>query len=665
VKQRTFRILAVSLLVMTIAVVFGQVAGFSFVNIDDGVYVSENPHVREGLSREGVSWAFRAARSGHWHPLTWLSHMLDVELFGLWAGGHHLMNLLIHLAGTLVLLGLLERMTGSFWRSLAVAALFAFHPAHVEAVAWVADRKDLLSTLFALLAVRAYVEYARGARVVPYMVSLLLFALALTAKAMVVTVPLLLLLLDHWPLRRGGEAGKGFGRPAKTSVGAGNRTLRPRDWAILIREKVPFLLLSIGASVLTLYTMTGRASGVWSGDPLSGRLAHALSSYLHHLLKTCWPVDLAVHYPVRTAIPMWEWATGLLVLAAGTAFAVYGRRRYPYALTGWLWFLVALLPVSGLAFRGSTPTADRYTYLSHIGLFVLLAWGASDLAARWGGSPARHLLRSAGVCLLGLLCLLSFQQVRHWRDSRSLFLHAVRVSPESALARTNLGLALASRGENGEAEKQFRAALQSRPDSVEAHRNLGVVLARMGRIPEAAGQLEEAARLQPDAAEVWSYLARCHLALGRVEAAEAACRKALALEPGHPRALVNLGEALLRRGKVQEAEEMYRRGLRRFRGDGTRPMSGLAAALAAQGRLAEAVSIRRQLLRIRPGSGENWYRLAVESYLLGDRAAAIRYCRRARDLGYEGVEAGFLERLEPPWLRAGSFAEKLWRQWPP
>ncbi len=645
-KQGTFRILALSLLVMTIGVVFGQVGGFSFVNIDDGVYVSENPYVRGGVSPEGAAWAFRSARSGHWHPLTWLSHMIDVELFGLWAGGHHLMNLLIHLAGTLVLLGLLERMTGSFWRSLAVAALFAFHPVHVETVTWVADRKDLLCTLFALLAVRAYVEYTRGARFVLFLVSLLLFALALTAKSMAVTLPLLLLLLDHWPLRRGGEAGKGFGRSAKTSAGAGNRTPRPRDWALLIREKVPFLLLSLGASLLTLHTMTGRASGVWPGDPLSGRLAHALSSYLHHLLKTVWPVDLAVHYPVRAAIPTWEWAAGLIVLAAGTALVVYGRRRAPYALVGWLWFLVALLPVSGLVFRGSTPTADRYTYLPHIGLFILVAWGASDLAARRGGSPARHLLRSAAVCLLGLLCLLSFQQVRHWRDSRSLFLHAVRVSPQSALARTNLGLALASDKKNTEAADQFRAALRIRPDSVEAHRNLGIVLARMGRIPEAAGQLEEAARLRPDAAEVWSYLARCRLALGRAEGAETACRKALALEPGHPRALVNLGEALLSQGGVREAEEAYRRGLRRFRGDVARPMSGLAAALVAQGRLAEAVAIRRQLLHIRPGSGENWYRLAVESYLMGDRASAIRYCRRARDLGYEGVEAAFLERLK-------------------
>jgi len=645
VRQGTFRIPALILLVAAAAAVFGQVGGFAFVSIDDGAYVTENPHVREGLSREGVSWAFRAARSGHWHPLTWLSHMLDVELFGLWAGGHHLMNLLIHLANTLVLLGLLERMTGSFWRSLAVAALFAFHPAHVETVAWVADRKDLLSTLFGLLAVRAYVEYARYNRTLLYVASLVLFALALTAKSMAVTLPLLLLLLDRWPLGRAGEAGEGSGftgKPPKSRKWVG----RAGGWGHPIREKVPFLLLSLGVSLVTLHTMTGDLGGIRPEHPLSARLAHALSSYPHHLLKTVWPVDLAVHYTAGTPTPFWEWASGLLVLAAGTALVLRLQSRFPYALIGWFWFLIVLLPVSGLVHLGSTPWADRYTYFAQIGLFMLLVWGAADLTEWCGIARWRALLRCSAVALLATLCLLSFRQVGRWRDSRSLFLHAVRVSPQSALARNNLGFALASNGENEAAALQFRAALRIRPDSAGAQRNLGIVLARLGRIPEAAGHLEEAAHLQPEGAEVWTYLARCRLALGRLEAAGSACRKALALEPGHPRALINLGEALLRQGKARRAEKAYRLGVRRFRGDRTRPMSGLAGALAAQGRLDEAVAIRRQLLRIAPGFGENWYRLAVESYLMGDEASALEYCRRALELGYEGVEAAFLERLE-------------------
>jgi tetratricopeptide (TPR) repeat protein len=644
VKQRTFRIPALILLVTAAAAVFGQVGGFAFVSIDDGAYVTENPHVREGLSREGVSWAFRAGRSGHWHPTTWLSHMLDVELFGLWAGGHHLMNLLIHLANTLVLLGLLERMTGSFWRSLTVAALFAFHPAHVETVAWVADRKDLLSTLFGLLAVRAYVEYARDTRAVTYLASLLLFAVALGAKSMVVTLPLLLLLLDHWPLRRG-RTGRGDVQTGKASDGSGKRATGAR-WVPLILEKVPFLMLSLGASLATLQTMTGGNAKAWADDPLSARLAHALSSCLHQVIKTVDPVNLAVHYPARATIPMWEWAAGLFVLCAGTALVLYLRRRLPYALTGWFWFLTALLPVSGLVHIGGTPWADRYTYLPHIGLFILLAWGAADLAERCGSVRLRALLRCSGVALLSILCLLSFRQVGRWRDSRTLFEHAVRVSPRSVVARNNLGLALASQGRPRQAASQFREALRIRPDSAEAHRNLGIALARMGRVPEAAAHLEAAARLRPEGAEVRSYLARCYLVLGRIRAAEAACRRALTREPGHPRALVNLGEALLRQGKGREAEEAYRRGLRRFRGDVARPMGGLASALAAQGRWIDAVAVRRQLLRMRPGSGENWYRLAVESYLMGDRASAVRCLRRARELGYQGLEADFLERLQ-------------------
>jgi Flp pilus assembly protein TadD len=637
-KPQRLRLPALVLLVAVFAAVFGQVGGFSFVSIDDDVYVTENPWVREGLSTEGLSRAVRSSRSGHWHPLTWLSHMLDAELFGLWAGGHHLMNLLIHLVNTLVLLGLLERMTGSFRRSLVAAALFAFHPVHVETVAWVADRKDLLSTLLALLAVRAYVSYSRDARAAAYLLSLLLFALALTAKSMVVTLPVLLLLMDRWPLRRGGGAREGVG---DRSAGA--------RWVPLVREKIPFLLLSLGASLVNYLSMAGQAGDAWSSDPLRARLAHALSSYLHQLLKTVYPVDLAVHYAGRTPIPVWEWASGLLLLTLGSALVLRLRTRYPYALTGWLWFLAALLPVSGIVHLGGTPWADRYTYFSHIGLFILLAWGAADLAERLGaGKRVRVLLRLSGVALLGLLCLLSFRQVTVWRDSRTLFRHTVRVSPESALARNNLGLALACEGENEAAAGQFREALRIRPDSAEAERNLGIALARMGRVQEASQHLEKAAALEPGRADIWSYLARCRLVLGRVGEAETACRKALSLEPGHPRALVNLGEALLRQGKVREAENAFRRGLRRFKGDPARPMNGLASAMAAQGRLAEAAAVRRQLLRVAPGFAENWYRLAVESYLMGDKASAVRYCRRALALGYPGVEAAFRERLEGP-----------------
>ncbi|MCF8061581.1 MAG: tetratricopeptide repeat protein [Deltaproteobacteria bacterium] len=652
-RQRISRLLALSLLVTAVAAVYGQVAGFSFVSFDDGVYITNNPHLRGGFTAEGVAWAFRATRSGHWHPLTWLSHMLDVELFGLWAGGHHLMSLLIHLANTLILVGLLERLTGSFWRSLTVAALFAFHPLHAETVAWVADRKDLLSTGLALLSVRAYVAYTRDTRAIAYLLSFSMFALALMAKSMVVTLPVLLLLLDYWPLRRTPGMDRAHDVPEAPS--AANRIRRTQGWGLLIIEKAPFLMASFTASLVAVQAMAGGGGTSSTHHPISMRLVHALSAYLHHFVKTFDPTGLAVHYPVRGGIPLWESAAAVLLLAGVTVIAVYNRHRAPYLLTGWLWFAAALLPVSGLVALGSTPMADRYTYFPHIGLFIVLTWGAADLVNKHGSASLRTLLRVAGVGLLGILCLLCRQQVHLWQDSRTLFSHAVRISPQSALARNNLGLALASQGEDEEALTHFLAAMRVDPESMEAQMNLGIALARKGRIPEAAGHLEAAGRLQPEEAEIRSYLARCHLALGRVEAAEAACRKALALEAGHPRALINLGEVLMRQGRVHEAETAYRRGLRRFRGSVARPMSGLASALAAQGRLSEAVVIRRQLLSISPGYGENWYRLAVESYLMGDRASAVRYCRRARALGFEGLEAAFLERLERFGRGAGSW----------
>ena len=644
--ERAKRLLAVAFLIGAVWIVFGQVRSFSFVSFDDDLYVTENPHVQVGFTREALAWAFTNTRSGHWHPVTWLSHMLDWRWFGADSGAHHTMNLLIHLANTLLLLGVLQRMTGSFWRSLMVAALFALHPLHAETVAWVADRKDLLCTGFALLSLSAYTRYARTRGAVPYVLSLMAFALSLMAKTMTVTLPVLLLLLDRWPLNRtrAGEAET----PAPQDRPEPRESGRLGGWGPLILEKIPFLALSLGGSITALAFMGAGDGGPASYDSLPVRLYAALVACLHFLAKTVLPVDLAAHYTLSMDMPLWTPLVSAVLAGGISLAAILYQERVPYVFTGWFWFVIGMVPVSGLLYLGSTPMADRYTYLPHIGLFMAAVWAAADAAGRLAAHRSvMRVLPGLGVAIALCLALLCFLQARTWKDSLTLFERAVRVSPQSALAHNNLGLELASRGEKEASVHHFREAVRLVPAMAEAHRNLGVALVRLGRIAEAATSLEKAIRLEPANAEVLSYLARCYLAEGLPVKAEAACRKALAVEPGHPRALVNLGEALLRRGRPKEAEDAYRKGLRCFDGDKVRPLGGLATALAVQGRFKEAVAIRERLVVMRPGSGEAWYRLAVETFLLGDPASAVRYCDRARALGYEGVEKAFMERLAP------------------
>jgi len=643
------RLWAGLLLILAVWAVFGQVGDFPFLGFDDDVYVTDNRHVQNGMSREGLAWAVQTTRSGHWHPLTWLSHMLDIELFGPRPGAHHTTNLLLHLANALLLLHVLNLMTGAFARSLLVAALFALHPLHAESVAWVADRKDLLCALFMLLSLWSYARYGRGRSGVFYGLALSAFALALMAKAMAVTLPLLMLLLDRWPLAR----------PAHDPlelVEEPVKARRPAGWGRLFLEKVPFLALALGAALAAAAFMGDGGGGSAPAHSMVVRLQAALEAYAHYMVKTVLPADLAVHYTLSPNAAMWVVGAEALLFTGFTVAAIGWRDRIPYLFTGWFWFVIGIAPVSGLVYLGVTPMADRYAYMPLVGLFIAGVWGAADAMKRFHSSRSRRaILVGLGIVLLVSLGMVCRRQVGYWRDGRTLFERAVHVSPASALAHNNLGLEMGSLGDTPAALRHFSTALRLDPRMADAHRNRGIALARAGRIQEASTSLETAIRLQPDDAEPRSYLARCYLVQGRFQEAEAMCRKALELEPGHGRALVNLGEALLCQGRPKEAEAAYRQGLGTFDGDRVRPLSGLATTLAAQGRLNEAAAIRRRLVSMRPDSGEQWYRLAVETFLLGDPASARRYCDRARVLGYRGVEAAFLERLHGGYEDTGRF----------
>ena len=548
------------LLALATLLAYWPVVQCGYLNLDDNVYVTGNPAIWGGVTLAGARWAFTTTHAGLWHPLTWLSHMLDVQLFGPNPAGHHATNLLLHVANVVVLLLVLVRATGALWPSAAVAALFALHPLHVESVAWVAERKDVLSGFFGLTTIWAYVRYAQRPAPGRYALVVLSLALGLMAKPMLVTLPLVLLLLDRWPLRRG-------------------MSLR------LVVEKLPLLALAAAASVMGIVAgQRADAVGSLARFPLEARLANALVSYARYLGKTLWPSRLAVFYPYPSAWPAWQLAGAAVLLAAVTTVAIVHMRRRPYLLVGWLWFLGMLFPVSGVVQDGSQAMADHFTYLPLIGLFVMVAWGGQDLLARWPVPPPG--LKASALALLLALGCTTWRQVGYWHDSTRLFTHALEVTSANWLAHNNLGDALAREGKLEEATGHFAESVRLEPSNPDAHYNLGVALHRQGRPAEATLHYREALRLAPDYPNAHNNLGVALLDGGEVEQAIGELQQAFLMHQD-PGTHFNLGLALAKQGRTDEAIEHYREAVR------LQPAFGearqhLADALASQAKTEEA-----------------------------------------------------------------------------
>lgn len=517
---------------------YAPVRGHGFVDYDDDEYVFRNPHVQAGLSADGVAWAFTSLEAANWHPLTWLSHMLDCELFGLRPAGHHLMNLVLHSANVVLLFLVLAFLTGALWRSAAVAALFALHPLNVESVAWVAERKNLLSTFFWILTIAAHGWYVRRPGASRYLAVAAGTALALLSKPMAVTIPFVLLLLDFWPL----------GRMSRGAIGR------------LVLEKLPLLVLAGLTSAITLQAhLQGGSVVAMEAIPPGARLSNAIVSYAAYLGKLVWPARLGVFYPHRESSlpPAVVWATAAALVAA-TAGALRAARRAPYVTVGWSWYLVTLLPVIGIVQVGTQAMADRYMYVPAIGLFLAAAWGAAALAS--SPKAARVLAAATVAALLGLAVRAS-AQVHVWHDSLSLFRATIRAVPDSWVAHYNLGNGLVAAGRAAEAEAEFRETIRLSPRFARAHNNLGDVLDGMGRRTEAAAAYEEAIRIKPDLAEAHNNLGTALAAMGRLDEAEASLRRAVALQPRFAEAYVNLGITLRRRGRLAESGEALSRAV--------------------------------------------------------------------------------------------------------
>jgi tetratricopeptide (TPR) repeat protein len=541
--------------------VYGRAVRFDFVSWDDPVYVTRNEVVRRGLTIPGVVWAFTTGEVANWHPLVTVSHMLDCQLFGLEPGGHHATNIALHAVNAVILFNVLATLTSAAWASAWVAALFAVHPSNVEAVAWVSARKDVLSAFFGFLSIAAYGAYARRGGIVRYLATAVLFALGLMAKPMLVTLPILLLLLDYWPLARVRE---------RTPV------LR------LALEKLPLLALSAASAILTL-TVQQRPGTMETLDPIPFplRLANAAVSYVRYVGKLVWPTHMAVLYPhpnLPGGTPWTPWQIGgAVALLVVLTLAVLWSRRPPL-LVGWLWYLVALLPVLGIVSFGFEAMADRFAYIPLIGLFIVTAWVGTPLVARW---------RRAGVVLaIGILVALmgrSAVQLGFWRDSLTLYTHSLDVAPSPPILHYNLANVLEARGQSNEAIRHYREATRLQPRYSEAFNNLGVALLGRNRLDEAIQSYREAIRVRPDNEQAHNNLGRAYEVQGRLDDAMVAYGHAVELRPSYVLALTNLGRVLQMRGRLDEAIARYSEALR-FDPGFAPAANGLRSAQAALAR---------------------------------------------------------------------------------
>ena len=552
-----FRIvLLVSLyLVFAIFVAYGQVIQFDFVGYDDELYVTENIHVQKGFTYSGLKWAFTTSHTGNWHPLTWLSHMLDCELYGSNPMGHHWTNVQFHIANTLLLFFILFKMTGALWRSAFVAALFALHPLHVESVAWVSERKDVLSTFFGLLMIFTYYRYVKNPGHKKYLLVIILLSLGLMAKPMLVTFPFALLLLDFWPLKR-------FRFKNDLSVHPeGGAFTGFQGFFRLILEKIPLVIPVVISCILTFLAQKSQGAVKALGAlSLKTRVANALVSYVSYVSKAIWPSKLAIFYPhPRNTLSAWEIIGATLLIFVATFLSIRTLRKYPYIAVGLFFYLGTLVPVIGLVQVGDQAMADRYTYIPLIGLFIIIAWGFSDLLAKW--RYRKIVLIVSAVIVLSGFTAKTFFQASHWENGITLFENAVKVTKNNYKSQNNLGTALSS-VDIDKAISHYKAALRMKPDYAVALYNLGNVLIKKGKVDEAIDHYQKALHIKPDYVEVLNNLANVLFVQGKPNEAISQYREIVKTYPEDADAHYNLAYMLSAQGMLDEAVPHYKESLR-------------------------------------------------------------------------------------------------------
>jgi len=532
------------LTLLTLAV-YRQVGNYHFINFDDGGYIYENPRVIEGLTLDNIVWAFTTDHESNWHPITWISHMIDCEIYGMNPGRHHATNLFIHICNTLLLFLFLCKLSGSLWRSALVAALFSLHPLQVESVAWISERKNLLCGFFWMLTLLGYARYVAQPSLLRYLTMIGFFVFGLMAKPMIVTLPFVLLLLDYWPLSRLQDS---------------QVPLSKTGYA-LIAEKIPFFVLSIlSCGVTLLVQQKGGAVTSFEAYPLWARAANALVSYTVYIKNMVWPLNLAIFYPLPEEISVWQVLSATCFLAAITFWVLKNAKRKPYALVGWLWYVGTLIPVIGLVQAGSQALADRYAYLPIIGLLIGIVWTAAGfvcdrkIEVRWPAISA--------VAALTIFSITTWVQAGYWKDSSNLFSHTLSVTSKNYVAHNNLGLALGAEGKPDEAAFHFLRSLQIHPNYAPAHINLGNALVQKGKVEEAIRHYSTALKLKPGNSRAYKNYGLAMVRMSRLQEATSLFRKALQIDPDYPDAHNDIGVALAVQGKIDEAISHFKEALR-------------------------------------------------------------------------------------------------------
>jgi len=628
-------------------IAFWRVFSFEFVNLDDPMYVAQNERVLAGLSWDNVVWAFTTTLLSNWHPFTWISYLLDAQLFGIHSGWFHVTNLLLHTGNVLLLYALLRSMTGAVWKSAFAAALFAIHPLHVESVAWVSERKDVLSTFFGLLAVAAYVRYAVRRTWNWYLLAFLSFAASLLSKQMLVTLPFLLLLLDYWPLGRvlramrdlpAGEAGRiAANCVAENSIetpAGGQFSAQPLSRLLL--EKVPFLVLSIAFCVVTYTTQQQSGAGSMLELPVSIRLQNGVLAYAIYLRKSVCPNDLAVFYPhPGEGISRMSVAAAAAFLLLVTVVAVQQWRQRPYLLIGWLWFLGTLVPVLGIVQVGTQQLADRYTYFPLIGIFVAVSWFVPSV---WPpGRRGVYLLAGSAVAVLLALSVITSRQTKHWQNSVTLLQHALVVARPSALVHTNLGAAWDELRQFDKAAGQYRAAIGVDPEYVGAHNNLGAMLTEQGHLDDAIRHLREALRIDPEHANAHFNMANALSRTDRIENAIFHYKESLRINPENPKSHNNLGALLQDLDRFDEAVRQYRSALSLDPTD-ARARHNLGDALSELNQFEEALFHLERAAQLAPSDDAFRSRLASVHVSAGARQAGRKRLLEAKEHFLRAIE---------------------------
>jgi tetratricopeptide (TPR) repeat protein len=637
--KRNVIIFVYSALILSTLLVFWQVRNFDFVDYDDDVYVYDNPNVFSGLNVQNIKWAFTTGHAANWHPLTWLSLMLDCQIFGAKPGPMHLVNIAFHIVNTILLFAIFNRMTGKIWPSAFVAALFALHPLHIESVVWITERKDVLSTLFWLLTMLAYIRYVDKPSTGRYVIVIILFALGLMSKPMLVTLPFVLLLIDYWPLNRFSISNFQFPNLNWQSA-IGNRQSVTRFPILnLLYEKVPFFALAAVSSVVTY--LTQRAYGAvtdFEVHLLGDRIANAFLSYATYIGKMFWPQNLAAYYPARAvgSITLWQFVSCALLLGGVSLLVILLRRVHMYLLIGWFWFLGTLAPVIGIIQIGEEAMADRYAYIPLIGLFIMLAWGLPELLSKF--PYRRFTLGISAAIVLTALGINTHRQAGFWKDGCTLFSHTIEVTHNNSFAYHNLGAAFLGLGRYQDAIEAFKQAIRIKPHYHKAIYNLGVAYAKIDRYQDAIEAYKQAIVVKPDFAEAYNNLGNAYLSLGRYQEAIDAYQQAVKIKPDLMEAHFNLGFIYSNLGRYQDAIESFKRTIS-ISPDYARAYFGLGFVYGNLGRYQDAIESFKHAIKIKPDLMEAYFNLGVACANLGRYQDAIESFKQTIKIKPDYVDA--------------------------